>query len=151
LRDTPYYEEACQISDKARQERLAEIDELRTEAVKKVDERHISMVKAIFGETEGNRFAAIIESGMTVNQYRNIRPQLEAGGESHELKALHSVKSDIDRALSQPAGDADFMKAVQRVMDSEVITKTEAMARVAAQQPNLQKRYLEARNPGMEV
>ncbi|WP_155309519.1 hypothetical protein [Desulfosarcina ovata] len=148
LKDTPFYEEACQIRDDARQARIAEIEEPSVQAAR---DRIIGLAKVHFGEAEGQRLQAIIESGMTASQYEALAPQLTPGRESAELRKLHAVRAELESALNQPAGDADFMAAVERIMESEKVTKSEAMSRVAAQQPELHRRFIQSKNPNLEI
>ncbi|BBO86628.1 hypothetical protein DSCO28_71940 [Desulfosarcina ovata subsp. sediminis] len=145
---TEWEDVAMQIYAQARQARIAEIEEQSGQAVR---DRIVGLAKIHFGEAEGARFAAVCESGMTESQYRNIRPQLESAGESEELQALRVVKTEIETALSRPAGDSDFMGAVQKTMESEGIGKTAAMTKVARQQPDLHHRFIQSKNPDLEV
>ena len=146
---TPYEAKALRAYEEGRQEAIAKAKkEGCARGIEAARNRAIGLAKIHFGEAEGARFAAIVESGMSAEQYRNLRPQLPEIGECPELTALRVVTTN----LSQPADDgADFMRVVERTMESEGIGKTAAMAKVSAAQPDLHKRYIQSRNPGMEV
>ena len=144
---------ALEMYEQAKAQVVKEIvEEATNEGVQSVRERIIGLAKVQFGEAEAKRFAAIIESGMSESQYRNIRPQLvESACESQELKALRVVRSDLDQALNNSDDGEDFMTMVEKTMARDGVTKTEALARVSAQRPELHKRYLESHNPVREV
>jgi hypothetical protein len=148
LTGTPWEAAARQIFEDGRRDRKREIE---TEAAAAVDEHHLGMVKAVFGEEAAARFKALVESGLTVSQYANLKPQFESASEDPEIKSLRLVRSIHETALKRQAGDSDFLSAVQRTMAAEKLTKSSAMSRVVAEQPDLHKRFLQAHNQGMEV
>ena len=142
---TPQEAEALRLYEEGKQF----ASEIQEEAVQKVRDRIIGLAKIHFGEEAGKRFQGVVESGMTAEQYRNIKPQMPESAEVKSLRlATEALKADIAAQANSGHG---FERAVKQTMDEKKLSKAKAMQLVARQNPDLHQQYLRAMNPGKNI
>ena len=130
------------------------ISAAKTEAVTAEKDRIIGLAKVHFGEETAGKFEAIINTGVTVEQYQAIRPKPE---ESEEEQAINKAKEGALAAIAQAGADnpgagkgsgedKDFMTVVEETMAAKKIGKVKAMQMVAKSQPKLHQQYIKSFN-----
>ena len=128
--------------------------EAAANATNAADARHFGMVKAIFGDDNGAKYAAIIETGVTVEQYKAIRPEPESSAEAAAIdKAKEGMLAAIIETGAQnpgagqgDGGDKDFMAVVEETMASQKVDKARAMQMVVKSHPKLHQQYIKSAN-----
>jgi capsid assembly protease len=121
-------------------------------------DRILAIAKIHFGEESAGKFEAVINTGVTAEQYQAIRPEPV---KSEEEKALEAAKAETLKAI-QDAGadnpgagsggdDKDFMALVEETAERKKISKTQAMQLVARDNPQLHQAYLKKANRTPEL
>ncbi len=130
------------------------IDDAQADTADAEKERIIGLANVHFGEEAGSRFAAIINTGVTVEQYKAIRGDAPPEGEAAESKKVAEEKAKMLEALhnaapenpgagaSQPGGSKDFMAMVEEYQAMHKCTKAEAMAAVMKADPKAHEEYI---------
>ena len=133
-------------------------------------ERVMGLAAIQFGDEAGEKFKAIVDSGVTVDQFQAVSAisgavvaGSEASGTAAEVAAAAAeakARADALAALqasgaenpgsggqSEAPGGGDFMAMVTEYQDKKKCSRTAALKAIAAQHPDLQKQYLEKVNP----
>ncbi len=158
---TPYEAEAREIYENARQEADQEIRDASSKAERT---RIIGLLRAFVGPEQCERFEAILQAGLSLNQFRNIRDalgenemfqglRLVATNTSGEVSALKQVRDGLLKDLEQSSNvyENDFMDAVATIQAKRRCSKTSAMQEVARRQPGLHREFIQSFNPGIKV
>ena len=117
-------------------------------------DRIIGLAKIHFGEESAGKFEAIINTGVTVEQYQAIRPEPVP---SEEEQAINKAKDGMLAAIQEAGaenpgagegdgGEKDFMALVEEISTTKKISKTEAMKQVAKTHPKLHQAYVKKSN-----
>ena len=117
-------------------------------------DRIIGLAGVHFGEEIAGKFEAIIKTGVTVEQYKAIRPEAVI---SEEQKSLDAAKAATLAAIQQTgadnpgAGGGDdgskgFLTLVEETMDHKSCTRREAMKIVMRANAKAHETYLEKAN-----
>jgi hypothetical protein len=122
-------------------------------------ERILGIAAVQFGEEEGERFRAVVETGVTVEQFKAIKGaapvQAKAGGskEADEVKAqmLGVIQGAGAENPGVGGGDSnsatvDYMQEVSAYQSANKCSKFEAMAAVNRKNPQLREAYLKKVN-----
>ena len=139
-----------------------DIETPASEARKAECARVLGMVEVQFGAEQGEKFRAVVETGVTVDQFKAIKgtnPEPETTGTDTELNAVETAKAALAAALEaagpeNPGFDAngnseggqDYMAAVNAYQRENKCTKFEAMQTVNRENPELRKSYLKKAN-----
>lgn len=126
-------------------------------AVAKETTRIMALAKAQF--TDGEKFVALVESGVTVDQFMAIKgleapvapaapavpavPEASAADEKAAMLAAITACSAADPGSQTPASAApvDYMAAWQGIKTAEGCTTQEAMSRASKRHPDLYNRF----------
>lgn len=127
----------------AREEGTSNLDtaKISAEAVKAEKERILGLNAVHFGEEASAKFKAIVESGITVEQFKAVREAAPAAkGADKQAEMLDAIKKA--GAANPGAGDAvdvsqgkDFMSLVDAHMAINKCKKSDAMKAVAGKHP----------------
>ncbi len=131
--------------------------------------RILALVKACLGEEKGEKIAKVVESGVSVEQYKAISglagdvgvevPKAEgkSGGDAEgefrremleNIKAAaHGVNPGADGGATN-RGEKDYMTVVAEYQAAHGCKKSEALQAVAAQRPDLHKEWLASKQRG---
>ncbi|WP_319525675.1 signal peptide peptidase SppA [uncultured Desulfosarcina sp.] len=123
------------------------------QAVTGEHDRILAIAKIHFGEEVAGKFEAVINTGVTAEQYQAIRPEPV---KSEEEKAIEAAKAETLKAIQEAGADnpgaggggddKDFMAVVEETAERKKISKTEAMKIVAKQNPELHQAFLKKAN-----
>ena len=127
---------------------------IQTEATTAEKDRIIGLAKVHFGEESAGQFEAIINTGVTVEQYQAIRPEPIP---SEEEQSINKAKDGALAAIAQTGaqnpgagegdgGDKDFMSVVEETMAAKKIGKVAAMQMVAKSHPKLHQQFIKKAN-----
>lgn len=121
-------------------------------------DRIIGLAGVHFGEEVSGKFEAIIKTGVTVEQYKAIRPEPVV---SEEQKALDAAKAATLEAIKQAGADnpgaggggdtKDFMSMVEDLVATKKIGKTAAMQKVARAHPKLHQSFIQKSNSSLAI
>jgi len=124
----------------------------RTEAGKVERDRILGLVAIQFGAEAGEKFKAIVEAGVTVEQFKAIQavnpPAAEAdpdkGKRDEMLGAIKGAGAANPGAgkAKVPAGEKDFMALVAEYVAVNKTTKTVAMQAVMKEHPEAHRAYI---------
>ena len=116
-------------------------------------DRILAIAKIHFGEEAAGKFEAVINTGVTAEQYHAIRPEPV---KSEEEKAIEAAKADTLKAIQEAGADnpgaggggedKDFMSVVEETAERKKISKSKAMQLVAKQNPELHQAFLKKAN-----
>ncbi|HSV27260.1 MAG TPA: signal peptide peptidase SppA [Sedimentisphaerales bacterium] len=134
-----------------------DIAAFKTEAARLEKERVVGLAAVSFGEEAGQKFRAIVESGLNVEQFRAVRQAMpearvaddaEAKKREEMLAAIKASGADNPGSGSQPVphGSKDFMAVVEEYIAMHKCSRTDAMKKVIADHPALHKEYLKKAN-----
>ena len=128
-------------------------------------ERVMGLVAIQFGADAGEKFKAIVDSGVTVDQFQAVsalngapaagseaagtEAEVEAKAQKAALAAITAAGAENPGSGGQieAAGSQDFMAMVTEYQEKKGCSRTDALKAIAAQYPDLQKQYLKAANP----
>jgi signal peptide peptidase SppA len=129
-----------------------DLETVAREAKAKETDRIMGLVNIQFGEEEGEKFKAIVESGVTVDQFKAV--QATAGKKSEDdlkkkiLEELENAGAENPGAnAGAKVGDKDYMTLCQEYKAQHGCGITEAMKAVAVSHPKAHEAYIEAVNP----
>ena len=118
-------------------------------------DRILAIAKIHFGEEPAGKFEAVINTGVTAEQYQAIRPKPV---KSEEEKAIEAAKAETLKAIQEAGADnpgagggvenKDFMAVVEETAERKKISKTEAMQIVTVQNPELHQAFLKKSGSG---
>ncbi len=122
--------------------------------------RIMSLAIARFGETEGEKFRAIVESGITLDQFQATMAVVEpvADDNSPEANSIDAAKAQMltaieDAGAENPGHDSnsqssepDYMTLVNQYKQQNKCSLFDAMAAITRQNPDARKKYLKSVN-----
>ena len=128
--------------------------EAATVATTAEKDRIVGLAKVHFGEETAGKFEAIINTGVTVEQYQAIRPEPEQSGEE---QSINKAKEGMLAAIAQSGaenpgagegngGDKDFMAIVDETMATKKVSKFKAMQMAVKSHPKLHQQYIKDAN-----
>jgi signal peptide peptidase SppA len=131
----------------------------KREAAKAERERVLGITSVALGDEIGGKITAIVESGVTVEQYRavgaTLTPPTPAATADAALKAqlLAGIKGAGAAAVGADAGatgaatgSKDYIALVDEYMAAHKCTRVEAMQAVTREHPEAQKDYIRKAN-----
>ena len=122
--------------------------------------RVLGMAEIHFGAEEGAKFKALIDSGISVDQYKATVAAIgtpkpdKAAEEAARLAALEALKASGAQnpgAGSPPEGGKGYMALVEEYRAMHKCSKTDAMMAVNISHPKARQEYIEKNNPGLTV
>jgi signal peptide peptidase SppA len=127
------------------------------EAAKLEKERVIGLAAVHFGDEAGQKFRAIVETGLSVEQFRAVHQAMpearaaddaEARKKEELLAAIKAAGAENPGSGSQPVphGSKDFLATVEEYVVVHKCTRTDAMKKVMADHPALHEAYLKKAN-----
>lgn len=136
-------------------ENRVDTGKIKTEAAAAESGRVMGLVKIQFGAEAGEKFQAVVNTGVTVEQFDAIRGAAPA--ESTQASTLAEDKAEILAALNNsgpenpgagdpPGGKKDFMTLVHEHKAIANCTTTEAMQAVTKAYPEARGAYLKSVN-----
>lgn len=121
----------------------------------------IGMAEVHFGAEAGAKFKALIDSGISVEQYKATVAAIgtpQPAGESEEekkraaaLEALKNSGAENPGAGSGQQTGKGYMDLVDEYRAAHKCSKTDAMMAINRSHPKARKDYLEKANPGLTV
>lgn len=120
----------------------------------------IGLAEVHFGADEGAKFKALVESGISVEQYKATVAAIgkPAGSKSAEqeaqaaaLEALKQSGAPNPGSGNESAGGKDYMALVEEYRVANKCSKTEAMMAVNKSHPQARQDYISKNNPGLTV
>jgi len=137
-----------------------DLDQVGTEAAQAEQNRILGLVNIQFGQEAGEIFKAVVDSGVTVEQFTAVKAANPNIGEveSPELKAIQDSKDEMLTAIKEAGAEnpgsggeenleTDFMALVDAYQREHKCSKTEAMKKIGASHPDAHKAYLEKLKP----
>ncbi len=131
----------------------ASIDQVDASQVSGAErDRILGLASVQFGEDAGGKFKAIVDSGVTVEQFTAVRettpetPTATGGAQDDMLEAIHNAGADnpgADGSQTQ-VGDKGFMVLVDEYAILHKCSKTDAMKSVIRTNPAEHEAYLES-------
>jgi signal peptide peptidase SppA len=148
--------------DTAREDGVKSVDlgPATKEAAEAERARILGMAEVHFGEDAGAKFKALVESGISVEQYKATvaaigKPEPDKSAEEEAkkaaLEALKAAGAPNPGAGDPPAGGKDYMTLVDEYRAQHKCTKTEAMMAVNRSHPAARQEYIQKNNPGLAV
>jgi len=150
-----YPDLVTQIREEAQAQGVASIDQdkLKTDSANMERDRILGLVAIQFGAEAGDKFRAIVEAGVTVEQFEAIRAvEPPAEGISAEdkkqaemLAAIQGAGADNPGAggeLGASTQGKTFDDEVMRLMKDENLSRANAVRKIVAENPDLHKAYL---------
>jgi signal peptide peptidase SppA len=123
-------------------------------------ERIMGFVKIVFGEEAGAKFAAVIASGVTAEQFSAItamNPPAAAQDDAEEKKKAEMLAAIQAAGADNPGADGKvtvsghgFMVKVEAFQTANKCTRTEAIRAIAIQDPDAHRDYIKHINKGGE-
>ncbi|HOI74795.1 MAG TPA: signal peptide peptidase SppA [Syntrophales bacterium] len=134
------------ISIKA--EQVAETSITGTEAGKTERQRIMGLAMRHFGEEDGKRFKALVESGVSVEQYATVRkatPALATPAETEEDRTMARMLAALKESRTEQGGK-DFITLVAETVVATNCSRTEAMKAIIRKHPEAHKAYIQKMN-----
>lgn len=130
-------------------------DKAVAEAVAGEKTRLLGLASAVFGEEEGKKFESLVESGVSVEQYKAIsglsKQPDESGADDGETKAQEKALNALENSGAEDVGhggnqtdDKDFMGQVKALQEAEGIPYSDAWIRVRKDYPELHAEYIKS-------
>ena len=132
-----------------------DIDKKVSDAVDAEKARIVGIAAEMFGE-EGEKFQAIIDQGLTIDQFKAVKgviglPEKPAEEETDESKAQAAALKALESASPDNPGsggaiiqkNTDFMALVDAYQTEKKCTRTDALRAIASQNQDAHKKYLE--------
>ena len=149
--------------DTARQDGIKSVDVAKAKTESAAEQRVLisGLAEVHFGAEAGAKFKALIESGISVEQYQATvaaigKPaDVPTSEEKAQAAALEALKQS--GAQNPGAGDAtaasgkDYMTLVEEHRAQHKCSKTEAMMAVNRSHPQARQDYITKNNPGLTV
>lgn len=133
-----------------------DVDALRQAGADSERERILGLAGIQFGEDEAGRFRAIVESGVTVEQFEAVRAVTPQSAEVPErpdkmdemLEAIQDAGSENPGPNSQVKGPADFTEAWKAIKQELGCSTEKAMKKAVKAYPDLHSTFLKQPAPG---
>lgn len=114
-------------------------------------DRILGLVNIQFGEDEGKKFKAVVETGVTVDQFAAIRKtqpkQISTDTQNQMLEAIHRAGAeDVGHDSHQAGAGKDFLTQVEEHAALHKCTRTIAMQAVMRKDPKAHEAYLNSVN-----
>lgn len=137
------------------------VDQQVADAVSAERDRVVGIAVEIMGEEAGNKLKAIIDQGLTVDQFKAVRGAMGVTGEQpsgeeetpeqaaqrQALEALHNASPENPGSGGQIHGDQDFMTLAKAYRAENNCSMTDAMKAIARQNPEAHKKYIDGLQP----
>lgn len=151
----------AQLRDEGRAEAARESETKTAEAVTAESVRILGLAAVMFGEEDGAKFTALVESGITVDQYKAVKgasgDKEEKAGEELKARILAELQNE-DKVNLGPDGkplaascDDDFMALVEEYRTKRNYTKGAAIQAVAASHPEAHQEWLKKAQSGQHL
>lgn len=143
----------------ARAVEALDIDKKIADAVTAEKGRIMGIAVEMMGEENGKKFQAIIEQGLTVDQFKAVKGAMgittEKPEETDESKAQAEALAALQAATPPNPGsggaitptDTDFMSLVDAYQAEKKCSRTDALKAIASQNQEAHKKYLEKLKP----
>ena len=133
-----------------------DVQAVQQEATTAETTRMLGFVNAYFGEEAGTKFKAVIDTGVSIDQFKAIAGD-KAPGNAAGAGAISAVKEELLAAIQEAGADnpgsgggdnddKDFMTLVEETATARKISKTAAMQQVAKSHPKLHQAYVKKAN-----
>jgi signal peptide peptidase SppA len=123
-------------------------------------ERIMDLALARFGETEGEKFRAIVDSGITLDQFQATMAVVEppADGNSIEADSVNDAKAQMLEVIENAgaenpgfdsnsmASEADYMTLVKAYQKENRCSMFEAQMAVSRKNPEARQKYIQSVN-----
>ena len=122
--------------------------------------RVLGMAEIHFGAEEGAKFKALIDSGISVEQYKATVAAIgtpkpdksaEEAAKAAALEALKNFGAQNPGAGNPPEGGKGYMALVEEYRAMHKCSKTDAMMAVNISHPKARQEYIDKNNPGLTV
>jgi signal peptide peptidase SppA len=117
--------------------------------------RVLGLASAFLGDEDGAQFAAIVNSGITVDQFKAVSgAKRQKAVEDDKQKMLQSI---IDAGAENPgaggggSAERDFFALVDAVQAEKKISRYQALQEVTRKHPDARRRMLEQNNPRLRA
>lgn len=148
--------------DTARAEGVKSVDvaKPKTEGAAEQKAVIVGLAKVHFGEEQGAKFEALVNSGISVEQYKATVEAIwkpsgtstaEETARAAALETLRASGADNPGAGNEPAGGKDYMALVTEYKADNKCSKTEAMMAINKSHPQARADYISKNNPGLTV
>ncbi|MFC1884663.1 signal peptide peptidase SppA [Thermodesulfobacteriota bacterium] len=128
--------------------------ELEEKAAKEEGERILGLADVQFGEEQGGKFRAVVDSGATVDQFKAIRETTPEPEKKDDQKAeiLEALKKSGAENPGAGGGEEtqtkDYLTQVTEYQQENKCKKSEAMAAVAARDPRAHEKWILSQQKG---
>jgi signal peptide peptidase SppA len=150
--EAEYPEFAEQLREEGK--KTVNIEEAVNTAVIAETDRIIGLAGIHFGDEAGEKFQAVVASGISVEQYRTVIPEGSTPAQSGESKLMEKMLEAITTETGQKTvgtgGEEqpiDFMGLVEEYREQHKCKKADAMKAIAKQYPDAHAAYLETLQP----
>ncbi len=134
-----------------------DVSVIKAEAVKIEKEKIIGLALIYLGDDAGQKFKAIVESGITIEAFKavwkivpdaKVTDDVETKKKEELLAAINAAGAVNPGSGKQPVntGGNDFMSVVDEYIALHKCSKTDAMKKVIAENPELHEEYLKKVN-----
>lgn len=151
--DTAGYDRGLKEGNAAGQEKASREnqDATRTEAKIQEKDRNLGLAEIQFGEEAGKTFKAVVETGVSEEQFAAIRKtqpkRASTDRQDQMLEAIHQAGAeDVGQGAQQTGTGKDFMTQVDEHVALHKCSKTVAMQAVIQKDPDAHKAYLKSVN-----
>jgi len=126
-------------------------DQAKQEAKTEEKDRILGLAVIQFGEQAGETFKAVVETGVTEEQFAAIKktqPEKASTDKQEQmLEAIHKAGAeDVGRASASTGTGKDFMTQVEEHVALHKCSKTQAMQAVIQKDPAAHEAYLKSVN-----
>lgn len=137
-----------------------DVEKAKKEAASAQQVQVVGMAEIHFGAEEGAKFKALIDSGISVEQYKATVAAIgtpkpdKSAEEAARLAALEALKNSGAQnpgAGNPPDGGKGYMALVDEYRAMHKCSKTDAMMAVNISHPKARQEYIEKNNPGLTV
>jgi hypothetical protein len=144
-----------EIQDKSFQEGVDSVDTFEAIETAEQNERDrvLGLVSAKFGDEEGDKFKALVETGVTVDQFKAIadaNPAQPEGDKKDEiLEAITEAGADnpgSDHNADLGTGGKGFLQMVNEYMGANGCKRVEAMQAIIKSHPDKHAEYIKSVN-----
>jgi signal peptide peptidase SppA len=146
---------------RAEGEKRVDLKTARKEAAQAENDRILGIAAVQFGDEAGEKFKAVVATGVTVDQFKAIRGTAPADTTSTEAAGVQKVKGETLAAIQEAGagnpgtgdntatgsdGDKDFMTLVEDHRAQHKCGQVEAMQAVMKKNPKVHAAYISSMN-----